>query len=121
MIWFIIQLFLYLIAVASTLLAIFTALILFSDSDLTLNFNEKFGAKPSTELRGKVVWLTGASSGIGEQLAYSFARCGCKVVLSSRRKEELEKVKQKCVGKMCCVRIVSIKRLPKLVTINILI
>ena len=98
MLWFIVQLFLYFAAVASTLLVIFTALILVSDTDLTLGFCEKFGAKPSSELRGKVIWLTGASSGIGEQLAYQLARCGCKLVLSSRRKDELERVKQKCIG-----------------------
>lgn len=100
MLWLLLQLLLYFVAVISTLLVIFTTLILFSDTDLTLSFYEKFGANPSAELRGKVVWLTGASSGIGEQLAYALACCGCKIVLSSRRKEELERVKQKCVGKI---------------------
>lgn len=47
-------------------------------------------------MRGKVVWITGASSGIGESLAYAFARSGAKIVLSARRIEELERVKQNC-------------------------
>ncbi|MBN8697595.1 MAG: SDR family oxidoreductase [Bacteroidetes bacterium] len=41
----------------------------------------------------KVVWITGASSGIGEALAEAFAQQGSKLILSSRRKEELERVK----------------------------
>ncbi|KAI8784628.1 dehydrogenase/reductase SDR family member 7 [Biomphalaria glabrata] len=48
-------------------------------------------------LSGKVVWITGASSGIGEHIAYQLASVGCKLVLSARRKEELERVKQTCL------------------------
>lgn len=46
--------------------------------------------------RGKVIWITGASSGIGEELATVFARIGCKLVLSGTRREELERVRNKC-------------------------
>lgn len=47
-------------------------------------------------LKNKVIWLTGASSGIGEALAYALAETGARLILSSRRKEELERVKGNC-------------------------
>ncbi|HZY81774.1 MAG TPA: SDR family oxidoreductase [Cyclobacteriaceae bacterium] len=49
-----------------------------------------------SSLKGQVVWITGASSGIGEALVYSFAHQGARLILSSRRKEELERVKGNC-------------------------
>lgn len=46
----------------------------------------------------KIVWITGASSGIGEALAYELAAKNCKLILSARNQEALQKVKEKCNG-----------------------
>lgn len=46
-------------------------------------------------LFGKVVVVTGASSGIGEAIAQTLAGRGCKVVLAARRVENLEQLKTK--------------------------
>lgn len=49
-----------------------------------------------TLLSGKTVWITGASSGIGEHLAYGFSSKGCHVILSARRAEQLQRVANQC-------------------------
>jgi len=48
------------------------------------------------KFKDKVVWITGASSGIGEALAYESTREGAKTILSSNEQEELDRVKNKC-------------------------
>ncbi|XP_033225495.1 dehydrogenase/reductase SDR family protein 7-like [Belonocnema kinseyi] len=44
-------------------------------------------------LSGKVVMITGASSGLGEALAHIYYSCGCRLILISRRRDELQRVK----------------------------
>ncbi len=51
-----------------------------------------------TQLKDKVVWITGASSGIGEALAVEASAQGAKLVLSARRETELQRVKNACAN-----------------------
>ena len=44
---------------------------------------------------GKTIWITGASSGIGEALALEFFRRGAAVILSARRRNRLEDLKDR--------------------------
>jgi dehydrogenase/reductase SDR family protein 7B len=49
------------------------------------------------ELKNKIVWITGASSGIGEALAYALIKEGAKIVISARRENELKRVAENCI------------------------
>jgi dehydrogenase/reductase SDR family protein 7B len=44
----------------------------------------------------KVVWITGASSGIGEALVYEFVKLGATIIASSNCKKELSDVRENC-------------------------
>ena len=48
-------------------------------------------------LNNKTVWIIGASSGIGKSLAIDYAKLQAKLVISSRKVNELEKVKVECL------------------------
>jgi len=49
-----------------------------------------------SKFTGKIVWVTGASSGIGEAFAKEFAAAGARLILSARREKELERVAALC-------------------------
>ncbi|NWV38866.1 DHI1 dehydrogenase, partial [Grantiella picta] len=48
-------------------------------------------------LRGKRVIVTGASTGIGEQIAYHLARMGSHILITARTEARLQKVVQRCL------------------------
>jgi dehydrogenase/reductase SDR family protein 7B len=47
-------------------------------------------------MNNKVIWITGASSGIGEALVYAYSNAGAKLIISSRNRDELYRVKTNC-------------------------
>ncbi len=57
---------------------------------LSHTYNHK---KLKESLEGKVVLITGASSGIGEQLAYELSDFNCHLILVARREEKLRSIK----------------------------
>lgn len=48
------------------------------------------------KLKDQIIWITGASSGIGEALAYSCIEEGAQIIISARRAEELKRVAANC-------------------------
>ncbi|KAM4807862.1 hydroxysteroid 11-beta-dehydrogenase 1-like protein [Rhinophrynus dorsalis] len=51
---------------------------------------------PASLANAKVL-VTGASTGIGEEIAYHYARAGAELVLTARREHALQEVKKKCL------------------------
>lgn len=47
-------------------------------------------------IKNKIIWITGASSGIGEALCYQLNELGAKLIISSRNREALYQVKSNC-------------------------
>ena len=52
----------------------------------------------SSYWKDKQVWITGASSGIGEAFAREFAKAGARVILSSRSREKLQSILSELPG-----------------------
>lgn len=76
-------------------LVVVIAIFFKSDADLPLVF---LPYQPENSFDGKVVWITGASSGIGAALAEDMVRAGAKVIISARRVAQLEQVADKCAS-----------------------
>ena len=50
----------------------------------------------SLKLENQNVWITGASSGVGEGMARVFYREGANIIISARREDELLRVRESC-------------------------
>ncbi|KAG6508855.1 hypothetical protein ZIOFF_034237 [Zingiber officinale] len=86
-----------LVAVALSFVGLATLLVKFAKADGDFTVTSR-GPPKREEVEGKVVWITGASRGIGEILANQFAGLGAKVILSARNASELERVKSEIIS-----------------------
>ncbi|PRP88281.1 short-chain dehydrogenase/reductase family protein [Planoprotostelium fungivorum] len=76
-------------AVLSTLLAVVISISFFAVYAVLLTSRGR-------SFKGKVVVITGCSSGIGEELAYKYAKHGSKLVLAARRLDKLQSIVDQC-------------------------
>ena len=85
------------IAVFVSILAAFSLAI--PDANTSLFLYEKFftnDKKLQQAFAGKRVWITGATSGIGEEMARQLHGHGANLIISGRREGELNRVKKSC-------------------------
>lgn len=72
----------------------------------------------SQYFNNKTIWITGASSGIGEALTLAFAQAGAHIVLSGRRVAALQAVADKCPSNTKTwvqpLDVTDLERIPKL-------
>lgn len=76
-------------------IALLAALWFCCDADIALVLAP---SPPANAFEGKVIWITGASSGIGASLTKDLVRAGAKVVISARRASMLEDLVWECRG-----------------------
>ena len=66
--------------------------------------------------KNKIVWITGASSGIGEALVYEFAKQKAIIVISSNQEKELLRVKENVfkTGAECFIQYLDVTDIEKI-------
>ncbi|XP_078602858.1 hydroxysteroid 11-beta-dehydrogenase 1-like protein [Branchiostoma floridae x Branchiostoma japonicum] len=65
---------------------------------LSWGFWTCFSSANAESLRGATVVITGCSTGIGEEMAYQYARLGAKILITARRENRLKEVVAKAVS-----------------------
>ncbi|ORZ32720.1 hypothetical protein BCR44DRAFT_1439788 [Catenaria anguillulae PL171] len=85
----------------SWLLTAITAGALATTTLLHLRFRHR-QANRLAKRRGLHIVLVGASSGVGEQLAYQYASRGARLVLAARRESLLASVREQCLTDVTC-------------------
>ena len=55
--------------------------------------------KVNEHFKNKVIWITGASSGIGRALVIALSKIDCQIIITSRSKEKLQQTIERCANK----------------------
>lgn len=63
---------------------------------LFITKNKWISNRCTRRMLSQVVVISGASSGIGEEIAFKYSKKNARLVLSARRKERLESVANRC-------------------------
>jgi short-subunit dehydrogenase len=83
---------------ALLLLALFGAIVgilIIGDADIGLYLSSD---PPAQAFAQQVVWIIGASSGIGAGLAIEYAKSGAQIILSARREPQLRELASQCAA-----------------------
>uniref|UniRef100_A0A7S3PTK4 Uncharacterized protein n=1 Tax=Chaetoceros debilis TaxID=122233 RepID=A0A7S3PTK4_9STRA len=86
--------------VSSAIVVAVISLVTGPDANTSLFLYDKFFAsnkRKSQSFGGKRIWITGASSGIGAELAKQLHSYGAKIILSGRREDELKRVQSSII------------------------
>ena len=73
------------------------AVVLFMRCDNSLFTLRLLPYNETTAHAEKVIWVTGASTGIGAGLAFDLCKAGAQVILSARQEDKLNEVAKRCV------------------------
>jgi len=87
------------IALLPSIIILLAASLALPDANPTLYIFDKLFASNKrlhNSFNGKRIWITGASSGIGAELARQLHNHGAKIIISGRKEEELRRVQSIC-------------------------
>lgn len=94
---FVIELFVNIISISTSSILYLILLPLYIGHEVICFAKRLIAGKQAHKPRS--ILITGASGGIGESLAYAYAKRGVHLIITGRNEERLNRVSEKCVEK----------------------